>query len=71
MKLEEWEMICPMCEGNGVISALIEYPDGLRMNMDELCCPRCMGRKKIDWLEKIKGEKFETLKVRGMQTKCK
>ncbi len=37
------EVICDVCEGN--------YPESKSL----ICCPKCQGKKKLDWCEQIVG----------------
>jgi len=61
-KLEEYEEMCPNCNGEGVIGANIQYPDGTLIKINSMCCPYCNGTKKVDWLEKIFGKKNKFFK---------
>jgi len=51
--LEEGELICDKCEGEGVI---------IYSNIDEsyadLTCDKCAGTGKVDWVENIVGKKL-------------
>ena len=50
MKLEEYEEICPRCQGQGLISNILSSAHGLP-------CLKCRGTGKLDWLENIFGKK--------------
>lgn len=72
-KIEEYEKLCPRCGGTGRnkifvtnnlndIPSLFEgiaigifLPDHIRKN--GVSCPKCNGKGKLDWIDKIKGIK--------------
>ena len=63
--LEEWEEICPDCEGTGkACSGDCDedkcYDNGVRLCIDSKRCVKCGGTGKLDWLEKIFGKKKTT-----------
>lgn len=54
------EKDCPNCNGWGYINIhnnkkLTTLEDYLRGRYKVVMCPKCLGKKKIDWIEEITG----------------
>lgn len=49
----EYEVICSMCKGRGIVDTCFYY--------EEIYCPLCDGRGKIDWIDKIKKENSDNV----------
>lgn len=55
------EKDCSRCEGWGYVNLSYNYQkltsleDYLRGKYKVVVCPRCLGKKKIDWIEEITG----------------
>ena len=52
IELEDGEVICPECKGDGVVRAWnVAYT-----SMRTVTCLRCFGTKKLDWIDMIVGK---------------
>jgi len=43
MKLEEGEVVCSKCEGNGY------FPLRVKPDENQMTCSKCNGKGKVDW----------------------
>jgi len=50
MKLEDWEEICPTCNGRGW------YNKRVNQTNFSTSCWRCLSTGKLNWIEKIRGK---------------
>ena len=48
LKLYKNEIICDKCNGKGVVNSLIGTG---------FLCPKCLGIRKLDWIENVTGKK--------------
>jgi DnaJ-class molecular chaperone len=56
MLTEEYsEFICTECHGTGRVRKL-----NSRKRILMITCPKCYGLGKLDWIEHITGERYET-----------
>ena len=55
ISLEEGEEFCTKCKGEGII--VRKRRSGLFRNSVRLCCSKCNGDGKVDWVEKATGKK--------------
>ena len=53
IEIEEGEELCPKCKGKGRVNV----PSVVKFYNVTLCCDKCLGDGKIDWLEKVTGKK--------------
>lgn len=52
--LKEGEIVCNKCGGTGRAAVKLDKPT---INVTLICCPKCFGRGKVDWIENIIGTK--------------
>ena len=55
--VEEYEAICDKCGGVGSVIAKYNY---YRKTHTRSQCPKCKGTGRLDWIERIIGEKHES-----------
>lgn len=55
--LEE-KMPCSKCNGNGTVETLLYSSKEFK-----IICPKCVGKRKIDWIQSITGIKLDVLEL--------
>ncbi len=64
--INEGEIRCSDCRGNGVISVKIGPGNRIRSSL----CDKCQGEGKLDWVENIVGKKSDIVKMDSMDLVC-
>jgi len=63
IKLEDYEEICPACKGERIIiDGVIFGKEVERIDSGRIICPKCNGKGKVDWVDRVKNKDYEEVK---------